>query len=83
MIIYIALLHNHMICTLFSVIVLKTGLCPLAQQLCKSGCPVALRRELWCRALAVDPTLPEVKLMTMVGGKRAVIILLGGEEERE
>ena len=39
---------------------LKTGLCALARQFCKSGCPVAHRRELWCRALAVDPTLPEV-----------------------
>ena len=63
-------LLNYMICIILSclALVLKSGLCPLARQLCKSGCPVALRRELWCRALAVDPTLPQVKLMNTVGG---------------
>ena len=35
-------------------LVLNTGLCPLARQLCKGGCPVGLRRELWSKALAVD-----------------------------
>ena len=43
-------------------VVLKNGLCPLARQLCKGGCPVGLRRELWSKALAVDTTNQEVSL---------------------
>eukprot|EP00731_Ephydatia_muelleri_P000154 Em0001g154a len=35
--------------------VVKLGLAPLARQLCKSGCPVSLRRHLWSIALGVDP----------------------------
>ena len=40
--------------------VLKVGLCPLARQLCKSGCPVGNRRQLWSLALSVDTEDPQV-----------------------
>ena len=40
--------------------VLKNGLCPLARQLCKGGCPIGLRRELWSKALAIETNNQEV-----------------------
>ncbi len=40
--------------------VLKVGLWSLSRELCKTGCPVGQRRELWSHALSVDFTKPEV-----------------------
>lgn len=42
--------------------VLKNGLCPLAKELCKGGCPVGLRRVFWSKALTVETDNPEVDL---------------------
>ncbi|XP_064400158.1 TBC1 domain family member 19-like isoform X2 [Halichondria panicea] len=39
--------------------VLQHELCPLARELCKGGCPVGLRRELWGRALTLNTSSPE------------------------
>ena len=40
--------------------VMKNGLWSLAKELCKTGCVIGHRRELWCRTLAVDISEPEV-----------------------
>ena len=42
--------------------VLRRGLAPLAHQLCRSGCPVSHRRQLWCLAMGVDLTDTQVTL---------------------
>ena len=47
--------------------VLQKGLCPLARQLCKTGCLVGHRRALWCAAMGVDPDLPQVWMCVCVG----------------
>lgn len=40
--------------------VVKNGLWSLAKELCKTGCVITHRRDLWCRTLAVDTTQSEV-----------------------
>ena len=43
-----------------TVSVMKNGLWSLARELCKTGCMIGHRRELWCRTLAVDTREPQV-----------------------
>ncbi len=40
---------------------MRNGLWSLAKELCKTGCLIGHRRELWCRSLAVDTTLSDVR----------------------
>ena len=48
-------------------IVLKMGLHPLARQVCKTGCPISQRRQLWCDALGVDVVNQEVRKGRCIG----------------
>ncbi len=48
-------------CISLYIAVLQHELCPLARELCKGGCPVGLRRELWGRALTLNTSSPEVR----------------------
>ena len=41
--------------------VLELGLSPLAREMCKRGCPVTGRRELWSLAVGLDPTQEQVR----------------------
>lgn len=41
-------------------LVVKNGLWSLAKELCKTGCVIGHRRDLWCQTLAVDTSEPEV-----------------------
>jgi len=47
--------------TLSCLPVVKMGLWSLSRELCKTGCPVGQRRELWSHALGVDLTTPHVR----------------------
>ena len=49
--------------SLLMIAVVKNGLWSLAKELCKTGCVITHRRDLWCRTLAVDTSQSEVCLM--------------------
>ena len=53
--------HNDITSCLLGLLSAEKGLWSLAKELCKIGCPVGHRRELWCRTLALDTTEPEVR----------------------
>ena len=64
-------------------LVIKNGLYPLARELCKGGCPVGLRRELWSRALSLNTTDSEVRAILLpqwLSTKMAACILVWGAE---